>query len=277
MTKLKVLFEVTEEALSMYLVDTLHGLDTDLEIGLVISSPRADNEVNLVTDTPDYVSRWLVGLTVSPVRVNQPEVSDVEITMYIEDSLVDEALYSFPKQKISFLRFTDRVMSLEIDNIDEFSRLIDAAIKEYGGEVKVTFSGRVHTHLLLLDTWLPFNVTRYPIVEAPHLEYISSEWNSYTEGMISSLPAGIGGYILVDFNNPTRIHSLEENITCQIFRIGEATPSLSISKNVQIPPETNGQYVFSFILSDRGEYEYRIISGDNILLERGSGLILSVN
>lgn len=64
---------------------------------------------------------------------------------------------------------------------------------------------------------------------------------------------------------------------CQIFRIDEADPSLLISKYVQIPPKTNGQYTFSFILSDPGEYEYRILSGDNILIERGSGLLLSVN
>jgi hypothetical protein len=277
MTKLKILFEVTEEDLSRYLVDMLQGLDPDLKIGLVISSRRADNEVNLVIDTPEYVSRWLVGLTVSPIIVTQPEVSDVEIALYIENSLVDEALYSFPKQKISLLRFTDRVISFEIDDIDEFSRLIDVTSKKYSGEIKVTFSGRAHTHLIFLDTWLPFTVTRYPIIETPHLEYVSSEWRSYTEGVVSRIPAGVEGYILVDFNNPTRIHSLKENIVCQIFRIDEADPSLLISKYVQIPPKTNGQYTFSFILSDPGEYEYRILSGDNILIERGSGSLLSVN
>lgn len=276
MTKLKVLFEVTEEELSRYLVNTLQGKDTELEIGLVISSPSADNEVNLVTDTPDYVSRWIVGLTASPVVVNQPEVSDVEITFYIENSLVDETLYSFPKQKISYISFTDMVMSFDIDDIDEFSKLVDAASNEYGGEIKVTLSGRVHTHLLFLDTWLPFTVTRYPIIETPHLDYISSDWRSYTEGEISNLPAGEESYVLVNFHNPTRIHSLKENITCQIFRIDESDPFLSISKNVQIPPETNGQYIFSFILSEPGEYEYRIISRDTILLERRSGVLLSV-
>jgi hypothetical protein len=277
MTKLKVLFEVTEEELSRYLVDTLQGKTTELEIGLIISSPSADNVVNLVTDTPDYVNRWLVGLTVSPVVVNQPEVSDVEIAMYIENSLVNEALYSFPKQKISFLRFTDRLMSFEIDDIDKFSKLIDASSKEYGGEVKVTFSGRVHTHLLFLDTWLPFSVTRYPIIEAPQLEYVSSDWRSYSDGSVQSLPAGLESYILVDFNNPTRIHSLKENITCQVFRKGETFSFLSVSKNVQIAPNTNGQYIFPFILSDPGDYEYQIISSNNILLKKGSGIILSVN
>jgi hypothetical protein len=276
MTRLKVLFEVTEEELSRYIVGLVKGEDSDLEIGLIITAPGAENVANIVTDTPDYVRKWLIGLTVSPVVVNQPEASDVELVMYIENSIVDEALYTFPKQKISFISYTDRLIQLEIDDIDEFSRLISAASKKYGGEIEVTFTGRAHMHLLFLDTWLPFSVTRYPIVEIPHLEYVSSEWRSYTEGHVSSLSAGEGGYIIVDFKNPTRIHSLSENITCQIFKVGETDPELTVSKNVPVPPNSKAQYTFSFTLSDPGEYEYRIVSIDTVLLDRDGSQVLSI-
>ncbi|TRO55112.1 hypothetical protein E2P71_03215, partial [Candidatus Bathyarchaeota archaeon] len=123
MTKLKVLFEVTEEELSRYIVEQTQGQDSDLEIGLIITGIDADNSAGLVTDTPDYINRWLIGLTVSPVVVNQPEASEVELEMLIEDNLVDEDLYSFPRQKISYIRFTDRLIRLKIEDVDEFSRI----------------------------------------------------------------------------------------------------------------------------------------------------------
>lgn len=274
MTKLKVLFEVTEEELSRYIVELSQGQDSDLEVGITISGSEADNPAGLVTDTPDYVKRWLIGLTVSPVVVNQPEASDVELEMLIEGTPVDEALYSFPKQKISYIQFTDRRIRLEIDDVDEFKRIVEEASKEHGGEIKVTFRGSVHMYLLFLDTWLPFSVTRYPIVEAPHLGYVESGWKSYTQGAVSSLEVGEGGYVLVEFKNPTRLHSLREDVTCLIYRVGEDESVLSVSKNVQVPPDTNGQYTFSFTLTEPGDYVYRILSGDRVLTDNST--ILSV-
>jgi hypothetical protein len=274
MTRLKVLFEVTEEEISRYILDVAQGEDTDLEIGLIITALGANNSAGIVTDTPEYVNRWLIGLTVSPIVVNQPEASDVELEMLIEDDVVDEALYSFPKQKISFIRFTDRSMRLDIEDIDEFTGIVDEASLEYGGEIKVTFRGQVHMHLLFLDTWLPFTVTRYPIVKAPHLEYVESGWRSYTDGQVSSLTVGEGGYVLVEFSNPTRLHSLREDVTCRIYRDGEFLPVLNITKNVQMPPGTEGQYIFLFTLMEPGNYTYNIVSDDKLLTD--SSLVLSV-
>ena len=274
MTRLKVLFEVTEEELSRYIVELAQGQNSDLEIGITISGTDADNPAGLVTDTPDYVNRWLIGLTVSPVVVNQPEASDVELEMLIEGTPVDEALYSFPKQKISYIHFTDRKIRLEIEDVDEFRRIVEEASKEHGGEIKVIFKGRVHMYLLFLDTWLPFSVTRYPIVEAPHLKYIDSVWRSFTQGDTSSLGVGEGGYVLVDFNNPTRLHSLREDVTCLIYRVGENEPVLSITKNVQVPPNTDGQYTFAFTLTDSGDYVYQILSEDRVLTD--NSLVLSI-
>jgi len=267
MTQLKVLFEVTEEELSRYINSVISGENSDLEVGIVIASPTMDNSAGIVTSTPDYVNRWLIGLTVSPLVVNQPEASEVELEMLIEETVVDEALYDFPKEKISFIAYTDRMMSLDIENLEAFKSIIETSVEEYGGEVKVTFRGQVHMHLLFLDTWLPYEVTRYPIVSAPYLRYVDSDWVSYTEGSVLSMSVDEGGYVVVDFRNPTRLHSLSEEVTCQIFSVGEDEPVLSISKTVSVPPSTDGQYTFSFRFEEPGDYVYLVWSGDRLLVE----------
>lgn len=265
MTRLNVLFEVTEEELSRYIIDVIQGEEPSLEIGLIITSPGANNTANIVTNTPDYVDRWLIGLTVSPIVVNQPEASEVELEMLIENMVVDEALYDFPRQKISYIRFTDRIMRLNIEDLDEFERIVEQASKEYGGEIKVTFRGRVHLYLLFLDTWLPFSVTRYPIVSPPYLEYMDSSWRSYVDGEVESIPVDEDGYVLVEFRNPTRLHSLKEDITCNIFKEGGSEPVQSITKNVQVPPDTDGQYIFPFTITEPGNYSFSIVSGERVL------------
>ncbi|RLI03039.1 hypothetical protein DRO31_02715 [Candidatus Bathyarchaeota archaeon] len=267
MTQLKVLFEVTEEELSRYINSVISGENSDLEVGIVIASPTMDNSAGIVTSTPDYVNRWLIGLTVSPLVVNQPEASEVELEMLIEETVVDEALYDFPKEKISFIAYTDRMMSLDIEDLEAFKSIIETSVEEYGGEVKVTFRGQVHMHLLFLDTWLPYEVTRYPIVSAPYLRYVDSDWVSYTEGSVLSMSVDEGGYVVVDFRNPTRLHSLSEEVTCQIFSVGEDEPVLSISKTVSVPPSTDGQYTFSFRFEEPGDYVYLVWSGDRLLVE----------
>jgi hypothetical protein len=274
MTKLKVLFEVKEEKLSRYIIDLVQGIPSELEVGLIITSPRINNSARIVTETPEYVNRWLVGLTVSPILVNQPEASDVEIEMLIEDNKVNEALYNLPKQKISFIRYTVRSIKLDIDDREEFERIVNDASLVYGGEIKVTFRGSVRMHLLFLETWLPFSVTRYPLLKAPHLSYVDSEWRSYTNSKVSSLSINESGYVLVTFKNPTRLHSLREDITCRIYRQDIENPVLNITKNIQIPPNTDGQYVFPFRFLESGNYTYEIVS-KNLLL-KGDSLILSI-
>jgi hypothetical protein len=274
MTKLKILFEVTEEDLSNYIVNEVQGQDTNLEVGLVITGQRADNPANVATSTPDYIKRWLVGLTVSPLVVNQPEASDVELEMLIEGNVINDALYSFPKQTISYYRYTDRTMKLNIGDKKAFKQMVNEAATKYGGEIEVTFKGKVHMYLLFLDTWLPFTVTRYPVVSIPYLEYLDSGWRSYTSGAVSSLSVNEGGYVQVDFHNPTRMHSLSEDVTCQIFKQGEDTPVMNVTKKVQIAPDTDGQYVFPFTLSEPGDYTYRLVAENRVLTE--TSLVLSV-
>ena len=267
MTELKVLFEVTEEELSSYVNSILLGSDPDLEVGIIIASSRMDNSANLVTTTPDYVNRWLIGLTVSPVLVNQPEASEVEVEMLIENTTVNQALFDFPREKISYIKYTDRLMKLDIEDKQAFNEAVTQATETYGGEVMITFRGRVHMHLLLLDTWLPFTVVRYPIVTAPYLGYVDSGWVSYENGEVSSVTSGEGGYVRVDFRNPTRIHSLSEEITCLMYMEGEEVPVVSYTKTVKVPPNTDGQYTFSFRFTESGVYTYRIVSGERVLVD----------
>lgn len=267
MTELKILFEVSEEELSRYILDLIEGGDPDLEIGLIITSSSADNAADIVTSTPDYVNRWLIGLTVSPVVVNQPEASGMELNMYLEDNLVEQASYHFDKQKISYISYTKRSFSLDIEDLEEFRRLVEESSKAHSGEVKVIFQGRVHVHLLFLDTWLPYTVTRYPLVSSPKLDYVDSVWRSYTEESISSLKINEPGYVLVEFRNPMRLHSLVENVTCSILKDDKI--EMNITKNVKIPPDSTGQYIFPFNLTKPGNYTYRIVS-KAIFLAKGN-------
>ncbi|MBD3171772.1 hypothetical protein GF326_04815 [Candidatus Bathyarchaeota archaeon] len=265
MTELKILFEVSEEELSRYILDLIEGGDPTLEIGLIIASPNADNAADIVTSPPDYVNRWLIGLTVSPVVVNQPEASDMELNMYLEDNLVEKEHYNFDKQKISYISYTKRSFKLDIEDLEEFRRLVEESSKAHGGEVKVMFQGRVHVHLLFLDTWLPYTVTRYPLVSSPRPDYVDSVWRSYTEESISSLKINEAGYVLVEFRNPMRLHSLVENVTCSILKDDKI--EMNITKNVKIPPDSTGQYIFSFSLTKPGNYTYRLISNARVLAE----------
>ncbi len=272
MTELKVLFEVSEEELSGYINSVLRGSEPDLEVGIVIANPRMDNSADIVTSTPDYVNRWLIGLTVSPVVVNQPEASEVELEMLIENTTINNSTYSFPREKISFIKYTDRLMKLKITDKEAFNEAVASVTDTYGGEVKITFRGMVHMHLLFLDTWLPFTVTRYPIVSAPYLGYIDSGWVSYENGKVSSVAMGEGGYVLVDFRNPTRIHSLSEEVTCLMYKEGEQEPVVRITKTVQVPPGTDGQYTFSFRFTEEGAYSYRVVSGERVLVDQSTVL-----
>ncbi len=275
-SNLKVVFEVKEEELSRYLRDTLDGVETDLEIGYSVASPLVDNTVDIVTTTPDYIKRWIIGVTVSPITVIQPEASDVEFEMLVEDQTVDHDTYVYPKEKISYIGLRDRSIQIEIDDTELLRQIVSEASEMYAGEVKVEFRGRVHVHLLFLDTWLPFRVTRHTLVSLPFLEYIDSEWRSLTGGSIETLDVGSDGYVQLEVRNPTRIHSLQEEMTCEFFKDGSEEPMAFSVKEVSMPPSNTGQYVFQFRFTEPGVYRYRILSGDRILVETSDTRTLEV-
>jgi hypothetical protein len=276
MTKLKVYFEVTEEEISRYLIDTLDGVETNLEIMYSISSPRLDNSIDIVTSQPDYVKRWIIGLTVSPIKVNQPEASDVDFEMLVENVIVDKEVYTFPKEKVNLLGLRDREIQVEIDNMDELQRIVQDSIDRYGGEVKVEFKGRVKIHLLFLDTWLPFQVTRHTLVQVPHIRIMDTEWRKLDGSSVDTLSVNEGGYVLVNVVNPTRIHSLQEDFVCEFYVEGQEEPVSTVNKEFNVPPQIEGQYIFQFNFDDPGSYYYRVLSGEQEIVSLNESKILKV-
>jgi hypothetical protein len=59
-----------------------------------------------------------------------------------------------------------------------------------------------------------------------------------------------------------------------MFKMGESEPVLSITKTVQVPPDINGQYTFSYSFEESGDYIYHVSSGDRLLVD--GPLVLSV-
>lgn len=275
-TKLKVYFEVTEEEISRYLLDTLAGGDSNLEIGYSISSPNTDNSIDIVTSQPDYVKRWIIGLTVSPIKVNQPEASDVDFEMLVEDVLVDKEVYPFQKEKVNLLGLRDREIQIEIDDMADLRRIVADSIDRYGGEVKVEFRGRVKIHLLFLDTWLPFQVTRHTLVQVPHLVVENTEWKKLDGSSIEEVSVNEGGYVLMSVINPTRIHSLQESYVCEFYLEGIDDPVMRVSKVANAAPGIEGQFIFQFTFDEPGSYQYRILSGDTVVTSLDESKVLII-
>ena len=79
---------------------------------------------------------------------------------------------------------------------------------------------------------------------------------------------------MVEFRNPTRIHSLKEEVTCSIYKEDEVVPILNITKSVKVPPSTDGQYIFPFTITEPGEYTYSIVSEGEILTDNSQILLV---
>ena len=251
---LKVLFRVSEEETSGYLRDVLSGGAPDLGFGLAITLPAIDDETKLVTETPDYARRWIISVTLSAVAMRQPSVSDVELELLIEDETFVQETFTFPKEKVSYLGLVDRGVELSVGDASSLRSTIMEAAGRYSGEVKMEVRGRVRAHLWFLETWLPFSTTRYPLVEVPHILYGSSEWRGLDGAAVSSVETGQPVMVTVSFSNPTRVHSLSENVTCTIHRYG--VPVASVTKEVSVAPDSEAVYVFQYAPDEPGDYGY---------------------
>ncbi len=251
---LKVLFSVSEEEMSGYLRDVLSGGVPDLGFGLAITLPAVDDETKLVTETPDYARRWIISVTLSAVTVRQPSVSDVELELFVEDEVFVQETYAFRKEKVSYLGLVDRGVELRVGDASFLRSTIMGASGRYSGEVKMEVRGRVRAHLWFLETWLPFSTTRYPLVEAPHVLYGSSEWRGLDGAAVSSVSTGQPVMVSVSFVNPTRVHSLRENVICTIHKDGVAVGS--ITKEVNVAPDSEAVYVFQYTPDEPGDYGY---------------------
>ncbi len=255
-SRLSVYLELEEEEAARYLRGILNGVDSELKVGLGLSTLLASSVGGPVTQTPEYVRRWLISVILSPVTVQQPEISDLEVNLYLEGSLVAGGFFSFGREKVSSIRLLERRIPLPVKEETTFRGIILEASERHGGEVEVKIIGRALVHIAFLNAWLPFSTTRYPLIRIPHLNYISSGWMDLGGREIESLKVGETCYIAVTLYNPARFHSVWENLTARVYRVGEIEPIATIEKTVGVAAESRATYFLPFTPTREGVYRY---------------------
>jgi len=131
-SQLSIIFDVQEEELAGFVQDFMDGGDPDLQVGLMLSIPSAQSIEGHVTRVPDYARRWLFSVYLSAVVVRQPEVSDVEIQLWVEDEFLEEQAFSFVREPVPYSSLLKRNMSLSIGDADAFRGAVLDASERYG-------------------------------------------------------------------------------------------------------------------------------------------------
>jgi lipoprotein-anchoring transpeptidase ErfK/SrfK len=265
-SQLAVVFQLGEEEIAGYLMEVLTGASSELEVGVALTLPSLRNVEGIVTQLPDYARRWLISVTLSPIVVRQPEVSDIEVALWVEGEALQSERFGFEREEIPYISLLDRSVTLIVEDVESFKGAVTEGAERYGGEVEVRFTGRALVHLLFLKTWLPFSTTRYPLVRVPHVEYLSSGWTDTDGRPITSLEAD--GTALVQFrtSNPTRVHSIHENVTAAVYREGSEEPVYTTWKIASVAPSTTATYVFQFTPEEPGAYRYSLEVADGFEL-----------
>jgi hypothetical protein len=264
-SKLSVVLQLDEEETAEFLDEILQGKDPDLEVGVALTLPSVTNVEGMVTRLPDYTRKWLISVTVAPVLVHPPEVSTVEIDIIVEDEVIQTVSFDFGREKIHYLSYLDKRVPLSIDDPQRFREIVLEASETYGGEVMLTLTGRAQVHVLFLKDWLPFSTTRFPLVHLPHLEYISSGWTD-----------GRGAQVAFETNNPTRVHSIHENVSVAIFDEGSDVPLHTEMKTASVAPDSTATYTFQFTPPEAGRYYYTLEAVDAFNVNASSTNILIV-
>lgn len=271
-SQLSIIFDVKEEELAGFVRKTLTGGDDDLEIGLIISLPSARSIEGHVTTMPDYVRRWFISVVVSPIVVRQPEVSDVELQLWVEDELMLSKTFPFEREKVAYLRFLERTINITIEDSEKFRRVIQKSSKLYGGEVELKFTGHVLAHVLFLKKWLPFFTMRYPLMKAPHLEFLSSNWTDTNGLSLEQTSIDRDIFISAHLRNPMRVHSIWENVSATIYYEGSDEPIFTIQKEIGVAPGTVGTYVFLVSIEKPGIYRYVLETPEGFRWDESSQL-----
>ncbi len=257
-SRLNVYLELEEGEAARYLRGALNGSSAELKVGLGLSAPLPSRVDGPVTQTPEYVRRWLISVILSPITVQQPEISDLEVRLYLEENLIAEGSFSFGREKVSSLRLLERTLILPVDDEARFRGLIMEASERHGGEVEVKLVGRALVHIAFLNAWLPFSTTRYPLVRVPHLIHIPSRWTDLGGREIDACRVGETCYIAVTLYNPTRFHTIWENLTARVYEEGEMEPVAKIEKMVGVAAGTKATYFFPFTPARGGVYRYML-------------------
>ncbi|MGD0802752.1 MAG: hypothetical protein ABSA11_01600 [Candidatus Bathyarchaeia archaeon] len=259
LNKMAVNLDFTEEGMSNYLRETIQGRNSTLNVGLAVTLPGFTSTEAQITQTPDYVRKWLISITLSPIVVTQPEISDVDLTFQIEGQTVLNRTYPFPREKVGYISFVRRNLTLSVEDRATFKKLVSDAAAAHAGEVEVTITGRAKANVLFFEAMLPFKTTKYPLVLPPTLRLTGSGWETMNG---SSIRGRIGDLTSVGIvlTNPTRVHSITQNVTCRIYLEGDEEPVATITKETTAAPGTESTYVFNFIPSKPGTYLYTLDS-----------------
>ncbi len=275
-SRLVTYFEVGEEELAGYLRQALSGGEADLDVGVAFTLPSVRNVEGQVSELPDYARRWFITATLSAIVVRQPEVSDIEVELLVEGESFAREAFPFEREKVSYMALLDRSISLPVKDVEALRRAVEEASGRYGGEVEVALTGRALAHVTWYRVWLPFSTTRYPLVRAPHLVYLSSAWKDEGGGEISGLRVGGRCYVSLRLRNLTRVHSIWENVTCTVYMEGREEAVAALRKEVAVAPGSDATYVFVFEPEGPGTYSYSLSVQGGLSLERNEAPKLDV-
>ncbi len=259
LTRMAVNLSFTEEEMAGFLRDAMQGENTTLNVGMAVTIPGFTSTEGQVTETPDYVRKWLISVTLSPIVVTQPEISDVELTFLVEGQPVLTKTYTFPREKVGYISFVERSIPLTVEDRETFTRLVREAAAEHAGEVEVTVTGSVKANVIFFESTLPFKTIKYPMISAPSLILDGSDWETM-DGSGKTAKVGELAFVGISLSNPTRVHSLTQNVTCRIYSEGEMEPVAIVTKTATAAAGTVSTYVFNFTPTSEGTYYYTIES-----------------
>jgi len=274
---LSVAFHLGEEEIAGYIRDVLRGNASELEAGIALTLPSFRNVEGTVTQLPDYARRWFISVSLSPIVVQQPEVSDVEVTLWIEGEAIQTSRFDFEREKIPVISLLERTVTLRIEDTEGFREAVTEASGLYGGEVEFRFTGQALIHVLYLKTWLPFSTTRYPLVKVPHVDYLSSRWTDVDGEPLTRFQTGRTAYVEFMTGNPTRVHSIHENVTVSIYREGAGEPVYASWKVASVAPGSEATYIFQFAPEEPGVYYYALEAVDGFELPEDASPRLTVD
>jgi hypothetical protein len=251
----------SEEEMSNYLRDTIQGKNATLNVGLAVTIPGFTSTEGQVTQTPDYVRTWLISVTLSPIVVTQPEVSDVEVTFLVEGHQVLSKTYSFSRAKVGYISFLNRVIPLTVDDKAEFKKLVGDSAATHSGEVEITITGHAKANVLFFESMLPFKTTKYPLVSPPTLVLDKAEWSvwdSIGTRIPGLYPAKVGDITgpEIAVSNPTRVHSITENATLAVYLEDSPQAVFTQTKKVTAAAGTVSTYIFDFSPNSPGTYYF---------------------
>ena len=276
-SELRVVFSLGEEDIAGFIRNATRGEASEMDVGMTLTLPSAGLGEQVVTQLPDYARRWFISVTLSPLVVRQPEVSDVEVTVLVEGEAVQTSLFEFEREKVPYLNLLDRSILICMEDIKLFTDLVNQAADRYNGEVSITLKGQALVHLFFLETWLPFTTTKYPLVRVPHLDYISSGWADDVGSPIGSQTTSWRSLVQFKTSNAARFHSVHENVTAKIYREGSEEPVHTAWKIASVAPDSSATYFFEFRSDEPGVYYYTLEAEDAFSVGPDSSQRLTVH